>query len=117
VTDGRGEPVHNFVQPYYVSPGVFRFHFTAYHSGCGGSAGATYNGNAFGNMYSYFSLLPGHVDDTKATSECRVAYDRDGQIAPICAVVQRDGWDNPIRRCQFDTTGKVRCQFIRSTGR
>ena len=115
LTDGRGGNIHDFVQPYFVEVGKFMFHFTAFHSGCQGSAGALYDGHPLGNRNAFFHLYPAKVEPKMATSQC-TPHPEDTSRHPVCEITQRDMFGNPVQRCNVDTDGKIHCHHIVSSG-
>ena len=105
LTDGRGDAITNFVEPYFVDVGLFEFHFVAQGSGCGASASASYQGNTLGgNKINFFTLLPSAIDPKAATSDCSWA---DG--VTMCNVTRRDTFGNPISTCHVTSTGALHC--------
>jgi hypothetical protein len=105
LTDGRGEDIKNFVQPYFVTTGLFEFYFVATGSGCGATAGVAYKGQQLsGNQVNIFTLNPGTEYWRKNTATC--APSTAGQVT--CNITRRDVYANPVGTC--NVTGKgVKC--------
>jgi hypothetical protein len=105
LTDGRGDAVSEFVEPYFVSTGLFEFHFTAQGSGCGASASASFKGLTLGgNKINFFTILPAPVDPRKATSDCSWS-----EGITSCNVTRRDTYGNPVSTCHVSSSGALVC--------